>query len=261
MDSELVSLREVSFAYPQARRFAERFPGLRREAVSGVTFPVMEGECVALLGGNGSGKSTLLHLLDGLLEPAAGEMLWKGRPMDRSRRGLARMRAEVGFLFQDPDDQLFAQTLVQDAAFGPLNQGLPDREARDRALEALDRVGLADFAELPPHVLSHGMRKRAALAGVFAPRPRLLLLDEPTAGLDPESEDRFLAILDRFLSEGGTVLLSTHDLELARELCPRSLVLSAGRVAADGPTETVLSDRGLLVSCGLARRPVRRGGC
>lgn len=252
MESEILAFRNVGYSYPHGRRLSERFPSLRREAVSDLTISVRGGECVALVGGNGSGKSTLLKLANGLLVPDHGEVLWKGDPIDRSRRGLARLRARMGLLFQDPDDQLFAQTLAQDAAFGPLNQGLSANEARDRALQALEQVGLLEFADLPPHVLSHGMRKRAALAGVLASHPRMLLLDEPTAGLDPSSEERFLRTLDEFRENGGTVVLSTHDLRLARRVSDTVVVLRSGVLAACGKTEDVLSDAAMLERCGLA---------
>lgn len=252
MDSEILAFRNVGYSYPQGRRLSERFPSLRREAVAGLTISVRAGECVALVGGNGSGKSTLLKLANGLLVPDHGEVLWNGDPIDRSRRGLARLRAEMGLLFQDPDDQLFAQSLVQDAAFGPLNQGATANEARERALDALERVGLLEFADLPPHVLSHGMRKRAALAGVLASHPRVLLLDEPTAGLDPSSEERFLRTLEEFRGNGGTVVLSTHDLRLARRVSDAAVVLRSGALAACGNAEDVLSDVAMLGRCGLA---------
>lgn len=258
MPSDLLAFQGVSFAYPDAGRLARAIPALRREAVDSLTFSVQAGERVALVGGNGAGKSTLMKLSNGLLEPACGEVLWEGAAIDRSRQGLARLRARVGLLFQDPDDQLFAGTLLQDAAYGPLAQGLPKDEARTRALDALATVNLAEHADLPPHVLSHGMRKRAALAGVLALRPNLLLLDEPTAGLDPTSEDTLLELLDRLASQGTAVLLSTHDLDLARDWADRALVLSHGRLVAEGPASQLLSDQEGLVAWGLKRRHGKR---
>ncbi len=259
MASELLAFRSVGYSYPNGRRLSERFPSLRREALVDMTISVHAGECIALLGGNGSGKSTLLKLANGLLAPDRGEVLWNGGPMDRSRRGLARLRTEMALLFQDPDDQLFAPSLVQDAAFGPLNQGSSANEARDRAMQALEQVDLLEFADLPPHVLSHGMRKRAALAGVLASRPRMLLLDEPTAGLDPSSEERFLRTLEVFCENGGTILFSTHDLDLARRLADAAVVLRSGTVAACGDVDDVLSDVPMLRSCGLSRAATGNG--
>lgn len=254
MGSELLSFEGVDHAYPNGVRLAGRFPALRRNSIQDVSFSVHAGSTTALLGGNGSGKTTLLRLADGLLVPDSGTIRWEGRPLDRSRSGLARLRSEVGLLFQDPDDQLFAGTLSQDVAFGPLNQGLGRREVEIRVQEALDAMGLAEFAELPPHVLSHGLRKRAALAGVIAMRPRLLLLDEPTAGLDPESEQRLLEVLGSLVASGSAAILSTHDLDLARRWARDALLLSQGRLAASGPVEQILSDTRLLASSGLRGR-------
>ena len=253
MDSELFAFEGVGYAYPNGARFAARFPALRENAVDALTFSIKSGAAVALLGGNGSGKSTLLQLANGLLVPDRGEIFWRGVPMDRSRAGLARLRSEVGLLFQDPDDQLFAGTLFQDVAFGPLNQGLGRDEVRMRVEESLEMVGLSGYDELPPHVFSQGMRKRAALAGVLAMRPRLLLLDEPTAGLDPESEERLLEVLARLVASGTSVILSTHDLELAGEWAREALVLAAGRLAAFGEIGQILSDESLLMATGLRR--------
>jgi cobalt/nickel transport system ATP-binding protein len=254
LDSELVSFRDVGYSYPSGIRLAERFPALRGQALEGVTFSVKSGSAIALLGGNGSGKSTLLQLCNGLLVPDSGSVWWQGSPMDMSRKGLSRLRSQVSLLFQDPDDQIFSSTLFEDVAFGPLNQGLDKLEVRERVDEALEIVGLSEYADLPPHVLSHGMRKRAALAGVLAMRPRLMLLDEPTAGLDPESEESLVQILSDLVANGTSILLSTHDLDLAKSWAHEAMILTKGRVAAFGPANRILSDMDLLSSCRLNRR-------
>lgn len=242
MVSDLLELRGIRFAYPQGAKLAERFPALRACALEGVDLSVAPGESVALLGGNGSGKSTLLKVALGLLVPDRGEVRWDGAPLDRSRGGLARFRRQAGLLFQDPDDQLFAPNLLQDVAFGPLAQGLSPDDARDRALQALARVDLDAYADLPPHLLSHGMRKRAALAGVLALRPRLLLLDEPSAGLDPGSLEVLIGLLSDLPGQGVAILVSTHDLDLAAQVTRRAVVLAAGRVVADDDTARLLDD-------------------
>ena len=175
----------VHYRYPGAAAAAARVPGQRAEALAGASLAVRAGTRLALLGGNGSGKSTLLLHLNGTLRPAAGEVRFAGAPLDRSRRGLAALRQRVALVFQDPDDQLFAGTLAQDVSFGPLNLGLDAARTGERVAEALRAVGLAAFAGLPLHMLSHGQRKRASIAGALALRPQALLLDEPTAGLDP----------------------------------------------------------------------------
>lgn len=254
MDSELISFRNVGYAYPNGIRLSERFPALRGQALEDVTFSVESGSAIALLGGNGSGKSTLLQLCNGLLMPDSGSVWWQGSPMDMSRKGLSKLRSHVSLLFQDPDDQIFASTVFEDVAFGPLNQGLDKFDVCERVNEALEIVGLSEYADLPPHVLSHGMRKRAALAGVLAIRPRLMLLDEPTAGLDPESEKRLVQILSDLVANGTSILLSTHDLDLAKLWAREAMILCNGRVAAFGPTDQILSDTDLLASCRLNRR-------
>lgn len=239
MSAEILSFRDVGYAYPNGARLAARYPSFRAEAIRDLTFTLDAGVATAVLGDNGSGKSTLLQLCNGLLQPDAGTVSWQGRVLDRSRAGLSRLRAEVGLVFQDPDDQLFAGSLLEDVAFGPRNQGLPESQVLERAHRSLDAVGLRDLAELPPHVLSHGMRKRAALAGVLAIQPRLLLLDEPTSGLDAESTDRLADLLAKLVAGGTSILLSTHDLDLARKVASEAMVLSKGRLVALGAFETV----------------------
>jgi cobalt/nickel transport system ATP-binding protein len=253
LGSELLELRGVDYAFPGGISLSRRFPSIRSEAIAGTSLSVRAGESIAVLGPNGSGKSTLLRLCDGLVEPDRGEVRWKGEDVHRSRSALARLRTEVGFLFQDPDDQLFAGSLLEDAAFGPLNLGMTHERARDRAREALETVGLSAFEDLPPHLLSQGMRKRAALAGVLALRPRLLLLDELSAGLDPASLETLLEVLSRARTDGVAIVVATHDLEFARECTARAVVLSEGRLVCDGPTEDVLADRTLLSEIGLFR--------
>jgi cobalt/nickel transport system ATP-binding protein len=250
LDSDLLSFEGVGYAYPNGLRFSDRFPALRRQALRDVTVSIAEGTAVALVGGNGSGKSTFLQLCNGLLAPDFGVVSWDGRPMDRSRAGLARLRSQVGLLFQDPDDQLFAGTLFQDVAFGPLNQGLSKEQVRVRVEESLEMTGLSGYGDLPPHVFSQGMRKRSALAGVLAMRPRLLLLDEPTAGLDPQSQERLLEVLDKLVAQGTTVVMSTHDGRRRRlrtdpvEPRPASLVRTA-----PPPPEPSPADRGIACRC------------
>jgi cobalt/nickel transport system ATP-binding protein len=254
LESELISFQNVVYSYPNGVRLAERFAGLRGRALDGVTFSVHSGSAIALLGGNGSGKSTLLQLCNGLLVPNSGTVSWRGNPMDVSRAGLSGLRSQVGLLFQDPDDQIFAGTLFEDVAFGPRNQGLDRLEVRERVEEALEIVGLSEYADLPPHVLSHGMRKRLALAGILAMRPRLMLLDEPTAGLDPKSEEHLVRILTDLVAKGTSVVLSTHDLELARSWAGQAMILADGRVAAFDRADRILSNPDLLASCRLLRR-------
>jgi cobalt/nickel transport system ATP-binding protein len=248
---EAIGLR---YAWPGTKAAAVLTPGQRNEALAGASLAVRQGTRLALLGGNGSGKSTLLLHLNGTLRPAMGEVRWQGRMLDYSRRGLAALRQSVALVFQDPDDQLFAGTLAQDVSFGPLNLGLDAAEAVRRVAAALAAVGLADLGALPPHMLSHGQRKRAAIAGALAMHPAVLILDEPTAGLDPEGIDILLDHLDALHGQGMTVVFSTHDLRLARHWADEVAMMRQGQVIAHGVAERVLDDARVIAAAGLQSR-------
>ncbi|MFG3154591.1 energy-coupling factor ABC transporter ATP-binding protein [Streptomyces sp. NPDC048219] len=232
MDAVTASL-EVSglaFAYPDGH-----------QALFGVDFSVARGERVALLGPNGAGKTTLVLHLNGILSGGTGTVTVAGLPVDK--RNMAEIRRRVGIVFQDPDDQLFMPTVREDVAFGPAAAGLKGPELEARVDRALGLVGMAAFKDRPPHHLSFGQRRRVAVATVLAMEPEILVLDEPSSNLDPASR-RELADILRSLDV--TVLMVTHDLPYALELCPRALVLSDGVIAADGPTGDLLSDDALM---------------
>jgi cobalt/nickel transport system ATP-binding protein len=211
------------------------------QALYGVDLHVHQGERVALLGPNGAGKTTLVLHLNGILLPDAGSVTVSGMPV--TKPNLQEVRRRVGIVFQDPDDQLFMPTVRDDVAFGPRNMGLRGAELDSRVLEALDQVGMAEVVDRPPHHLSFGQRRRVAVATVLAMRPEILVLDEPSSNLDPASR-RELADILRSLDV--TVLMVTHDLPYALELCPRSVVLSDGVVVADGATHALLVDDELM---------------
>jgi cobalt/nickel transport system ATP-binding protein len=196
---------------------------------------------VALLGPNGAGKTTLVLHLNGILEAGAGSVAVSGLPV--TKPNLAEVRRRVGIVFQDPDDQLFMPTVRDDVAFGPANLGLRGDALEQRVHEALAKVGMDEYADRPPHHLSFGQRRRVAVATVLAMEPEILVLDEPSSNLDPASR-RELADILRGLDV--TVLMVTHDLPYALELCPRSVVLSDGVVVADGSTYDVLTDDALM---------------
>ncbi len=227
--SGAVRLRGLSFRYPDGR-----------SALNGLDLEVQEGERVAVLGPNGAGKTTLMLHLNGLLR-GEGQVEVAGLPVRRDTLG--EVRARVGLVFQDPDDQLFMPTVREDVAFGPLNMGLGREEAARRVDEALAAVRMGDAARRAPHGLSMGERRRVAIATVLALRPSLLVLDEPSANLDPRARRELVAVLDGL---GRTMLLTTHDLPLAAELCERAVVLDAGRIVADGPCHELLADAALL---------------
>ncbi|MFE7898848.1 energy-coupling factor ABC transporter ATP-binding protein [Streptomyces sp. NPDC057424] len=220
----------LAFAYPDGH-----------QALFGVDFSVARGERVALLGPNGAGKTTLVLHLNGILTGGAGTVEVAGLSVDK--RNMAEVRRRVGIVFQDPDDQLFMPTVREDVAFGPAAAGLRGTELEERVDRALERVGMAGFKDRPPHHLSFGQRRRVAVATVLAMEPEILVLDEPSSNLDPASR-RELADILRSLDV--TVLMVTHDLPYALELCPRSLILSDGVIAADGPTGELLSDEELM---------------
>jgi cobalt/nickel transport system ATP-binding protein len=230
MSVPTLDVRGLAYAYPDGH-----------QALFGVDLHVHPGERVALLGPNGAGKTTLVLHLNGILTAGAGSVSVSGLPV--VKENLAEVRRRVGVVFQDPDDQLFLATVRQDVAFGPANLGLRGAALDRRVTEALEKVGMAEFADRPPHHLSFGQRRRVAVATVLAMEPEVLVLDEPSSNLDPASR-RELADILRSLDV--TVLMVTHDLPYALELCPRAVVLSDGAVVADGPTRDVLTDEPLM---------------
>lgn len=230
-----IQVEALSFTYPDGT------PALRN-----VSLAVEPGECVTLAGANGAGKSTLLQLLGGVLVPDGGRAEIGGVAV--TGRTLPEVRRLAGTVFQDPDDQLFMPTVLEDVAFGPLNMRLPEEECRHRARLALEQVGAWHLRERPPHRLSGGEKRRVAIATVLAMVPAILLLDEPSAGLDPASRRQLIGLLKDLPQ---TKIIATHDLELALELAPRAVCLHHGTVAADGDTAAVLADAGLMETCGL----------
>ncbi|NGN68791.1 ABC transporter ATP-binding protein [Streptomyces sp. A7024] len=230
MTTPSLEISGLAYAYPDGH-----------QALFGVDLTVDRGERVALLGPNGAGKTTLVLHLNGILDAGAGSVRVAGLPVVKAN--FPEIRRRVGIVFQDPDDQLFMPTVREDVAFGPAASGMRGQELEDRVRTALEQVGMAAYADRPPHHLSFGQRRRVAVATVLAMRPEILVLDEPSSNLDPASR-RELADILRSLDV--TVLMVTHDLPYAAELCPRSVVLSEGVIAADGATKELLSDDALM---------------
>jgi cobalt/nickel transport system ATP-binding protein len=230
-----IAFDQVRYAYPDGT-----------QALDGVTFRLVHGESVGLVGANGSGKSTLLSHLNGLLLPQTGLVTVGEVPVRRET--LADIRRHVGLVFQDPDDQLFMPTVLEDVAFGPLNLGMSPAEANNRALQALEAVGSASLAHRPPQHLSLGQRSAVAVAAVLALEPDVLALDEPAARLDPRARRRLIGLLKGFRH---TKIVASHDLDLVLDLCDRVLILKDGRLLKDGPCRELLSDLRLLDEAGL----------
>jgi cobalt/nickel transport system ATP-binding protein len=230
MSDPVLDVRGLAFAYPDGH-----------QALYGVDLHVHRGERVALLGPNGAGKTTLVLHLNGILTAGAGSVAVSGLPVNREN--LQEVRRRVGVVFQDPDDQLFMPTVRDDVAFGPANLGVRGTELDARVVEALDRVGMVDFIDRPPHHLSFGQRRRVAVATVLAMEPEILVLDEPSSNLDPASRRELADIVTAL---DVTVLMVTHDLPYALQLCPRAVVLSDGVIVADGSTYDVLTDDALM---------------
>ena len=240
MNEPALEVREVRYHYPGG------VAGL-----DGLTLALNPGEKVALLGPNGCGKTTLLLHLCGALRPQEGEVWLNGRPVEYTRAGLRELRGFVGTALQDPDEQLFAGNVYQDVSFGPLNLGLSESEVRQRVDEALILLGIEHLADRPPHRLSLGQKKRAALAGVLAMKPHVILLDEPTAGFVPAGVEALLAILEGLQRGGTQITFATHDVDLAYGWADRVAVLCGGRIAACGTPDTVFRCRDLLDSAKL----------
>ncbi|MFF5444897.1 energy-coupling factor ABC transporter ATP-binding protein [Streptomyces sp. NPDC012888] len=237
MVKPVVELSGASYAYEDGP-----------EVLSGVDFGIAEGRALALLGRNGSGKTTLMRLLSGGLRPASGRLLLDGSPVAYDRAGLTRLRTSVQLVVQDPDDQLFAASVEQDVSFGPLNLGLPEPEVRARVEEALSALDITALRDRPTHLLSYGQRKRAAIAGAVAMRPRVLVLDEPTAGLDPDGQERLLAVLASLTDT--TVVMATHDVDLAVRWADDAAVLTPAGIRT-GPAAELLADPELLAAARL----------
>lgn len=244
MSHHTISVQNLGFSYPDGSR-----------ALDGVSFEVTHGEAIAVVGANGAGKSTLLLHLNGVLSPSEGAVNIGGTPVTKGT--LAEIRRTVGMVFQDPDDQLFMPTVAEDVGFGPVNIGLGPADVEARVEVALERVGAVHLRERPPFHLSGGEKRAVAIAAVLAMEPSILVMDEPSSGLDPRARRRLMRLLATF---EHTRIIATHDLDLAAELCERTIVLHAGCVMADGPSARVFRDDALLEAAGL-ERPLGMQAC
>ncbi|NJN17249.1 MAG: ABC transporter ATP-binding protein [Oscillochloris sp.] len=236
-ETALLQLRDVHYTYPDGTK-----------ALCGLDLTIAPGEKIALLGPNGAGKSTMLLHLNGVLRAGSGAVYLGAEPINDAN--IRRVRARVGMVFQDPDDQLFSPTVFDDVAFGPVHMGLDEAEVVRRVTRALEQVGMAGFERRMPHHMSLGQRKRVAIATVLSMSPELLALDEPSAGLDPRARR---GLIDLLRALPLAMIVSTHDMPMVADVFPRSVVLAEGRIVYDGDSAELLNDAALLEQYGLER--------
>ncbi|WP_265446436.1 energy-coupling factor ABC transporter ATP-binding protein [Acetivibrio straminisolvens] len=244
MSHHKLEVKNLNFAYPDGHK-----------AINGISFGIYHGESVGIVGANGAGKSTLLLMLMGVLFPSQGEVIIGDVRL--TKKTLALIRQRLGMVFQNPDDQLFMTTVYDDAAFGPRNLGLDEKEVEDRVMKSLDMVGISHLKDRAPYKLSGGEKRAAAIATALSMQPDILIMDEPTSSLDPKSRRKVMELLKSF---EHTKIITSHDLDMVFEICERTIVLKEGKVAADGLTSEILSNEELMQSCCL-EVPLALQGC
>ena len=234
--SHAIEVRDLTYTYADGTK-----------ALDGISFSAEAGKVTGILGSNGAGKSTLFLNLNGVLTPQGGQVLLDGQPVSYARRDLPELRRKVGVVFQDPDDQLFSADVYRDVSFGAVNLGLPEEEVRRRVEDAMERTGITALRDKPTHALSYGQKKRVAIAGVLVMEPSVMILDEPTAGLDPQGVSDIMGLLSEIREKLGiTIILATHDMDIIPLYCDHVYLLSGGRMAADGTPEEVFRQPELL---------------
>ena len=239
-----LSTENLSFTYPDGTR-----------ALKNINIEIEKGEKVAIIGPNGAGKSTLFSHFNGLTEPTSGCVKIEGKPISFEKDELLKVRQKVGIVFQDPNDQLFAPTVKEDIAFGPMNLGLSYDEEEKRVEDALKMVGMENYEDKTPHHLSGGQQKRIAIAGIIAMKPELMILDEPTAGLDPDGVEKVLNIMNQLNEEGMTLIISSHDIDMISKYADKIFVLYNGEIIESGNKNKIFSDMELLKKAHL-RTPI-----
>ena len=235
MENIHLETKDLTFTYPDGT-----------QALKKVNIQIKKGEKIAIMGPNGAGKSTLFSHFNGLTEPTSGHVEVAGEKIIFEKDKLLEVRQKVGIVFQDPNDQLFAPTVKEDVAFGPMNLGLEHDEVERRIEESLKMVGMEGFEEKTPHHLSGGQQKRVAIAGIIAMRPEIMILDEPTAGLDPEGVDKVLNILNDLNREGISIIISSHDIEMVSQFAEKIFILYNGEIIDSGDKQKIFSNTELL---------------
>ena len=212
-------------------------------ALDNVSIEIERGKTTAVLGGNGAGKSTLFLNLNGVLRPQSGDIYVAGKKLEYSRKSILEMRRRVGIVFQDPDHQLFSADVYKDISFGAVNLGLDEDEVRRRVDDAMEKTGVSHLAKRPTHALSYGQKKRVAIAGVLVMEPELIILDEPTAGLDPQGVSEIMKLLDEIKARTGiSVVIATHDIDMVPLYSDRVYIMNGGKVVAGGTSKEIFSD-------------------
>lgn len=239
-----LSTENLSFTYPDGT-----------QALKNINIEIEKGEKVAIIGPNGAGKSTLFSHFNGLTEPTSGCVKIEDKPISFEKDELLKVRQKVGIVFQDPNDQLFAPTVKEDIAFGPMNLGLSYDEVEKRVEDALKMVGMENYEDKTPHHLSGGQQKRIAIAGIIAMKPELMILDEPTAGLDPDGVEKVLNIMNQLNEEGMTLIISSHDIDMISKYADKIFVLYNGEIIESGNKNKIFSDIELLKKAHL-RTPI-----
>lgn len=239
-----LSTENLSFTYPDGT-----------QALKNINIEIEKGEKVAIIGPNGAGKSTLFSHFNGLTEPTSGCVKIEDKPISFEKDELLKVRQKVGIVFQDPNDQLFAPTVKEDIAFGPMNLGLSYDEVEKRVEDALKMVGMENYEDKTPHHLSGGQQKRIAIAGIIAMKPELMILDEPTAGLDPDGVEKVLNIMNQLNEEGMTLIISSHDIDMISKYADKIFVLYNGKIIESGNKNKIFSDMELLKKAHL-RTPI-----
>lgn len=235
MAETILEVKDLHYNYPDGT-----------QAIKGIDFKVEKGQMISILGPNGAGKSTFFLHFNGIIEPASGEIIIEGETLKYDKKSLLKARAKVGIVFQNPDDQLFAPTVYEDVAFGPMNMGLSEEEVKQRVEESLEVVGMSEYTQKAPHHLSGGQKKRVAIAGILAMRPKVMVLDEPTSGLDPNGASAIMQLLYDLNAEGMTIIVSTHDVDLVPMYSDNINVLRKGKILKQGTCREVFSDKDVI---------------
>lgn len=231
MSELIIEAVDIEYSYPDGTN-----------ALRKVNLQVQKGEKLAILGSNGAGKSTLFMQFNGIYRPNAGSIKYLGQDISYHKKALIELRKKVGIVFQDPDSQLFSSSVYQDISFGPLNLGFSEEVVAERVKQALKDTETTDLEDKPTHLLSYGQKKRVSIAGVLAMGPEVIIFDEPTAGLDPRHSQEFMQLMDKLSREGKTIILSTHDVDLAYSWADRIAVMYRGEIIALGePSELLMS--------------------